>query len=427
MKLAIKLGILASLNIGIGFLYQWYVFTQLGPGAETDALFASMTIPQLMLMVVTGSLMHILVPLLAGEDAEQLRRDVWGLIVLIAGFFSVLCLVLYFTAGWWVPLTVAGFGTAGKDLTIVLTRIQLPGMVFAAISSVQWAVYHSRQQFIWAEFTPVLVSIASLLLLIWALPHYGVIAAAWIAILRMALQTIFLAPGIGRPLLPRLNSPVMIQAWHRVKPLLVGTVYYKTEPVVDRFLLSWANSGSLSLFFLAQRLYGAVNQICNKALTAPLVPVLGKLYKAGNTAEFQQAYRRKLLMMLLVGFGGFLMIGLVGNHFLNLLIGHGHVSTENVTELWWIMIWLGGALIGGLAGQITSSTFYACGDTVTPVKLSMGSYTIYLPSKVISFYLWGVMGLAISTSVYYMANLTLQIYFLKKDKPYDHDKQQCRT
>ncbi len=206
----------------------------------------------------------------------------------------------------------------------------------------------------------------------------------------------------------------MSEAWRRIRPLLLGTVYYKTEPVVDRFLLSWANSGSLSLFYLAQRLYSAANQICNKAIVAPLVPLLGKFHKAGNEYELLRAYKKKLVLMLIIGSAGMLTVGFFGQYLLKLLVGYGNVTHDNINELWWILIWLGGAFIGGLSGQITSSTFYACGDTVTPTKLSMISYTFYLPSKVASFFLWGVAGLAISTSVYYMVNLLLQIYFLGK-------------
>ncbi|MEI7590320.1 MAG: lipid II flippase MurJ, partial [Deltaproteobacteria bacterium] len=247
MKQSIQLGTLSVVNIGIAFLFQWYVLTQLGPGMETDALFAGMTLPQLVLAVISGSLMHVLVPLLAGEDEDRLRHDAWGFLVLVGGLFGLLATILYVTAPWWIPITVPGFSDAGRTLTVDLTRIQLIGMVFTAINGVQWATYHARQQFVRAEFTPILASTFSLLLLIWALPRFGVVAAAWISTLRMALQTLLLAPGMGKPVCPNLKSVAIQQAWQRIKPLLLGTVYYKTDPLVDRFLLSTASSGSLSL------------------------------------------------------------------------------------------------------------------------------------------------------------------------------------
>lgn len=414
MKQAIQLGILSSVNIGIVFLFQWYVLIQLGPGVETDALFAGMAVPQLVLAVVSGSLMHVLVPLLAGESEDRLRHDAWGFFILIGGLFGLLAILLYAAALWWVPLTVPGFDEAGKALTVELARIQLIGMVFVAVNSVQWAAYHARQQFLWAELTPILSSSIALLLLIWALPRFGVIAAAWIGTLRMGMQTLLLAPGMGSPVRPDLKSAAVQQAWQRIKPLLLGTAYYKTDPLVDRFLLSTAHSGSLSLYYLAQQIYGAASQVLSKAIAVPLVPMLSMLHKAGDKAGFRRAYHRKLLQVGAISLAGLLILGLLGQELLAFLVGHGNVSASNVAELWWIMIWLGGMFFGGSAGQIASSLFYARGDTVTPTRMSMLSYTAYVPGKVSAFYFWGVAGLAIATSIYYMANLALQIYLLEK-------------
>jgi putative peptidoglycan lipid II flippase len=69
MKLNLALGTLAGANLVLSLVIQWYVVTRLGVGAATDALFAGMAVPQLVLAVVSGSLMHVLVPLLSGEGA----------------------------------------------------------------------------------------------------------------------------------------------------------------------------------------------------------------------------------------------------------------------------------------------------------------------------------------------------------------------
>jgi peptidoglycan biosynthesis protein MviN/MurJ (putative lipid II flippase) len=230
----------------------------------------------------------------------------------------------------------------------------------------------------------------------------------------MGMQTLLLAPGMGWPVCPDLKSAAIREAWQRIKPLLLGTVYYKTDPLVDRFLLSSAGSGSLSLYYLAQQIYGAVSQVLNKAIAAPLVPVLSMLHKAGDRNGFRRAYHRKLLAVAIISIAGLLALVLIGQGILALLVGHGNISASNITQLWWIMIWLGGMFVGGVMGQIASSSFYACGDTITPTRMSMLTYTAYIPSKLVAFYFWGVGGLAIATSVYYITNLSLQIYLLEK-------------
>lgn len=414
MKLILQLGFLSAANIGFAFISQWYVLTQLGPGIETDALFAGMTIPQLALVIVSGSLMHVLVPLLSGKEEQELRHDAWGFLVLVGGLFAFLAIVLYLTAPWWVPLSVPGFSETGRELTIMLTRIQLVGMVFSAINGVQWAAYHARQCFLWAEFTPLLVSAFTLLLLIWALPRFGIIAAAWMNTLRIGLQTLLLAPGMGYPVCPNLRSFTLQQAWQRIKPLLLGAAYYKTDPVVDRFLLSTAATGSLSLYYLAQQIYSAVNQVVNKAIAAPLVPVLSRLHQANNMADFRRAYYRKLIQLGILSLIGLLGLFFFGQSLLKLLIGHGSVTTNNIIEIWWIMIWLGGTFAGGVLGSISSSSFYAMGDTSTPTRLSIYSYTLFIPIKIMLFYVYGITGIALAASLFFMVNFILQVYLMEK-------------
>ena len=65
-------------------------------------------------------------------------------------------------------------------------------------------------------------------------------------------------------------------------------------------------------------------------------------------------------------------------------------------------------------GQITSVSFYAMGDTKTPTKLSIWTYTIFIPVKVLSFLSYGLIGLAITTSIFVSVNFALQFYLLER-------------
>lgn len=414
MKQSVQLGILSAMNIFIAFLFQWYVLTQLGPGEETDALFAGMTIPQLVLAVISGSLAHVLVPLLAGEDESKLRQDAWSFLLIIGGLFSLLAIILYVTASWWIPFSVPGFSDTGKLLTIELTRIQLIGMVFSAINSVLWANYQARHRFLWAEFIPILSSTFSVLLLIWALPHFGVISAAWISAFRIMLQTLLLLPGMGRPIWLDLKTDTLQKAWALIKPLMSGALYYKTDVLVDRFLLSTVSGGTLSLYYIAQQLYGAVSQVISKAITTPIVPILTKFHKSGDRDSFRRIYYLKIFQVGIVGLFWILVLGLMGENLLALLVGHGSVSNENVNDLWLIMFWLGGMFIGGILGEISSLSFYVSGDTITPTRIGIQTYTFYIPVKILLFYYFGVFGLAFATSSFVLVNFIFQNIQLKK-------------
>lgn len=414
MKLSIKLGVLSASNILLAFGMQWYILMSIGIGEQTDAFFAGLTIPQLVTTVISNSLMHVLVPLLSGETQEKSNHDTWAFLTLVSTLFISLALVLCLTAQWWIPLTVPGFSEAAQQLTIDLTRIQLIGMIFNAINGVQWASYHARQKFLWVEFVPILTSLLGLALLVWALPRYGIIAAAWIASLRFALQFLLLLPGLGRPVRPKLTSPRIKQAWKKIKPLLLGTTYYKTDNLINRFLLSGANEGSLSLFYLANQIYEAIVYVFNKAMIVPLLPTLSIVYKEGEFKAFKKIFYRRLFQTLVLGLMAFSCLFFFGQLALTLILGHGYINSDNIYQLWLIMIWLTGSMIGGMATMVVIQAFYAFGDTLVPTKTNIITYTLHIPTKIIVYNVFGIIGLALEISMYQVINFCILLTLIRK-------------
>jgi putative peptidoglycan lipid II flippase len=392
----------------------WYVVTHLGVGFQTDAFFASGALPQLIFLVASFSLTQILVPLLATEDEENFHRDAWGFFLGVTGLFTLLAAVLFVLAGYWVPLLVPGFSDEAKHLTIALSRIQLVGMVGNASVAVLWSVYYARQKFIWAELSPVFANVLSLLFLFWTLPRYGIAAAAWATVLSLALKMAFLMPMLGRWQRPQWNSYAMREAWRRVKPFLWGQTYSKSDPLIDRFLTSMSIAGDLSLLYIGQQIYSAINLIITKAISAPTVPRLALASKSGDWPSFRHIYRQRLFWVMGLGVAAFVIMLLFGEFLLHLMIGHGGITAENVRMLWWIMLALIGLLIGGTAGQATSVAFYAMGDTKTPTMLFVWTFTIYIPIKALVFLHYGLLGLAIATSVHLIVNFLLQLLVLER-------------
>ncbi|MEO8433354.1 MAG: lipid II flippase MurJ [Pyrinomonadaceae bacterium] len=413
MKQTLTLAVLAGANILLSLLFQWYVITQLGVGIETDALFAAMALPTLILSVVSSSLTHVLVPLLATENEITFRQNAWGFFLGVSALFTILALALFVTAGYWVPWLVPGFSVPAKLLTVSLTKIQLVSMILTASVSVLWSVYHARKQFIWVELSTLLSNLVALGLIIKLLAIYGIAAAAFIIVLRTLMQVLWLLPGLGRWQWPRWDSEAMREARRRIRPLLIGTAYYRTDPLVDRYLASMAPAGGLSLLYIGQQIYGVANVIAEKAIAAPMVPQLAIEAAAGRWSTFKRIYQRRLLMIGGLAAAGYVILLLAGERILNLLIGHGGVTADNVHLLWLIMVALVGFFIGGAMGQITSTTFYAMGDTSTPTRMSIITFTLYVPAKVIAFMQYGLMGLAVVTSIYLFVNLIIQILLLE--------------
>lgn len=413
MKQAFTLGGFSIANMGSALLFQWMFLTMLGPGVETDALFAGMTIPQLFATIISASMTQVLVPVFAGETPDEQRRDAWTLVAFYGGFFVIAALALAATASIWAPLTVFGFREDAKTLTAGFAMISVIGMVFTGINAVQTALAFAQNRYIWADMAPMLANLIALVLLYFLLPIYGATAVAWIAVARLAIQTIFLFRSMGRPKSVSFKAPVISLAWQRLKPLIFGAAYYKMDPLVDRFLLSSLTPGTLSLFYLAQQLFGAASQIIVKALATPAVTKLSIAAKENRRDIFAATLTRNAFLITAIGVLSIFALAAIGQPILSFVLEGKQFNQNDIYMLWIIMLLSSGQFIWGALGSLMAGAFYSYGDTKTPTLLGCFTFTVSVFVKIFLFYTCGAYGLSIAISIFFSMSIVSQIIALR--------------
>ena len=142
----------------------------------------------------------------------------------------------------------------------------------------------------------------------WGLPRFGVSAAAWAMVLKTILQTILLTREMGSYQKPDWNSESLKTAWQRMRPLLLGSAYYKTDQLLDRVLASMTPIGGITLLNLAQQLYGAGNAIISKAIVSPMVPQLARHANTNDWQNFSKILHKRLLIIFGITSKGNLLI-----------------------------------------------------------------------------------------------------------------------
>lgn len=414
MLLGLSLAAIAGMSILVNFAYQWYVLTTLGPGPATDALFAGTMVPQLVLVIASGSLNYVLIPLLAVQKAEGRARLAWTYFQGIGLACIGLVALLVLTAGLWVPITVPGFSPANAELAVHLTRIQLLGTAFTAITGVEVALHHAKQHFLRAESAGVAASVAGLVFIVWALPRMGIEAAAWGTVIRAALQMFLLTPGMGAYRLPHWSDPGLALGMRRSAPLVGGQLYFKSDAMFDRFLASLAPPGALSLYHVSQQLYSSAAMVMNRAVVAPVVPRLSRFASTNRWPAFAAEVNRRLLVMVGVTLAISAGLALLGRPVLGLIFGRGEFTPDRVAHLWWLLLLLSGVWVGGSLGQILSTSFYAQGDTRTPTRVGIVGFTLAIGLKLFAFRGYGIEGLSLAASAYYLLNATALFVLLRR-------------
>ena len=225
------------------------------------------------------------------------------------------------------------------QLIINLARIQLIAMVFSALLSVAWAIHSAKGNFFTIEYTSIAANIIALILLIIFIKPMGVYAVAWISVFRIILQVSFLMRIMGPYRRPNFDSSSYKESWKKVKPLMAGNAYYKTDTLVDRYLTSTGFSGELTILNLAQQLYTIANSVVTKIFANTMVPDLARLHNARQETEFYRFFNKRMIITAIIVIIFFILIIVVGYPLLLLVFKYKKISETDISQLWYLMIY----------------------------------------------------------------------------------------
>jgi putative peptidoglycan lipid II flippase len=414
---SVLIGALATGNLFFGVLHQWYIITSLGAGREADAFFASM-LPVFLIAVVSTPMPYVLVPLLSVEARERFAGTVWTLLAVSGALFGLAAAALAASAGAWVPWIVPGFDASTLALAVRLVQVQSIAVFFTGIAAVLVSVHQTRQRFVWVEASGALAGIAVMALLVWGMPRYGVAFGATALALRLGIQSLLLGSALGRPRRPDPALPVLREAGRRLRPLVLGTAYARTDVLVERFLASLGPAGSLALLANAQQIAAAAVRPLHAALIAPIVPTLSELAERHDWSGFGRLARERAL--LLWGIGAAILAGflLVGAPVLELVFAFGRMQADAIGQLRLFVLVLCAGLAANLGASVLIASFYALGNTVAPTVIASALYTAGLLLRVALFYRFGVLGIAIAISLQAIASaLVLAIALFARELP----------
>ncbi len=391
-------------TIAISFLTQWFLLTEFGATRQLDAYFAALTVPVMLIYVLGEPLFRVAVPTLAVRDRGEFGQASWTTFLLIGVLFLVPAILMGLTARWWVALLAPGFSADDRRLVISLVHILVVGMLLQGLSGAARCVWSARDRFEFPAVVSALAALLGLMFLPWAIPRFGVFAAAWAFNLRFLVECLALIPILGTYVSQTNALATGRRLLQSSRPLMLGAAYARTDVLVDRVLSSLAPPGALSLLYFAQQILAAIGQVLNQTFVAPLGPRLATLAHSERWSVFRETLRRTSVRLSFLVIGLAVLVPIAGQPLLSWVLSHKNMDPENVTRLMTLMYALTGLLLGDSLAYLVNNAFYAIGNTRTPAVATGVVYSILVPVKVGAFFLAGIIGVALSTSGYYLIN-----------------------
>ncbi len=364
---------------------QSYYF---GAGALTDAFVAAFRIPNLLRdLFAEGAMSSAFVPTFTAEREKRGADAAWSLanrlitaLVLILGALS---LGIFLGAPWILRVYAAGFGPAKMDLAVSMTRILSPFLLFVALAAVAMGVLNTCGRFFLPALAPAsfnVMVILSIVILVPILPRLGVEPALALAIGASAggaLQFLVQLPAMRREGFRlrfelALRDPALRRIGWLMVPATFGLAATQINILVDTVLASRFGDGPMTYLMIAFRLMQLPIGVFGVAIATANLTRVSRDAAHGDHV----AMRRNLAASLRVASVLTLpaMFGLIALRapIVRLLFEHGQFDPDDTARTAGAVLCYSLGLFAYAVSKIQVPTFYALGDTRTPV---LGSVT----------------------------------------------------
>ena len=432
IRSVLNVGLMTLASRVLGFVRDVLIAAYLGTGFAADAWFVATRLPNLFRrLFAEGAFNSAFVPMFAGRLEQGGTIVARGFAERVLATMLAFLLLLTILAEIAMPLLIIVFAPGFIDdpgkfgLTILLTSITFPYLLFMCISALFGGILNSLHHFAHAAAAPILLNVVLTLGLIFVAPHMEQpgLVLAWGEVLAGLLQFLWLyivAARLGYGL--RLPWPKIDKEIRQVVKLMVpGLVSggLAQISIMIATILASLQDQAVSYLSYADRLYQLPLALVGAAIGVVLLPVLSRAIRAGREMEAMAAFNRSIEFALLLVLPSAVGLVVAGEPIIRVLYERGAFSAAATHNTALALMAISIGLPAFVLNKALQPGFYAREDTVTPFKYSVA--TIILDIAICLSLFWylsrwqiGFVGIALGTAIAAWSNCALLYLRLHK-------------
>ncbi|MCF8198128.1 MAG: murein biosynthesis integral membrane protein MurJ [Sulfuritalea sp.] len=369
----------------LGFVRDFVIARSFGAGMMTDAFFVAFRLPNLLRrLFAEGAFSQAFVPILAEYRNRRSEMETKTLVDRVASMLFLILLGVSALGMALAPLLIAvtapGFSADAEkfQLTVELTRITFPYILFMSLVALAAGVLNTWSRFALPAFTPVLLNLSFIGMALFAAPWFDppVLALAWAVFLGGAIQLAIQIPALGKlGMLPRFDPVWRDEGVQRVlklmAPAVLGVSVAQISLLINTVFASFLESGSVSWLYYADRLMEFPAGLLGAALGTILLPSLAKTHASGQAEDFSALLDWGLRLTLMLTLPASLALAILAIPLLSTLFQYGAFAAVDVLRTREALVAYSIGLTGLILVKVLAPGFYARQDIRTPVKIAL--------------------------------------------------------
>jgi putative peptidoglycan lipid II flippase len=407
---ALVMGLMTGRDLLVAFFF--------GRSDVADAFFIAVLLPGIAVQVGAAALASAAMPqfirLRQSQGEAAARRFAESVLALGAAGFVVILAALAAASAPTIHLIAPNFAAAKQQLTLSMYWALLPLILIQGQSTLVSGFVNAEQRFYLAAFAPAMRPLGVILLLL----SFRAVAGEYLltcgllagAVLEAAI-VMAAARARGLPIVPRWRGldPAVRRMLRQYGPLALGAVVACGTQLVDQVMAAALDPGSVAAIVYGGKLAGAMIGLTALPLGTVLFPHLALQAGRRDWPALRQTLRFWILLILVATGPVVLLCAAGSTPIVRLLFAHGAFGAADT-----------GAVAAVQAAFVLQVPFYLAsillvraltaldrgGDVL---KIAVTNFVCNLAGNVILIRIFGVPGIALSTSLVYLVTATLAL------------------
>lgn len=411
-----------------GFIRDVIMANLIGASWMSDAFFVAFKLPNFFRrLFAEGAFNAAFIPSFASiltADGRQRAVDFAGEVMsVLLVVLLILNAVFIVFMPWITPVFAPGFADSPEkfDLTVVLSQITFPYILFISLVSLLGGVLNSLGKFAAPAASPILLNLCMIAGMWWLTdtptPAHALAISVFIAgiVQFVWLMVICLKdgcmPGLVMPkLTPQVKTMLLLMA-----PAALGSGVQQLNLLIDVIIASHIPD-AVSYLYYADRITELPIGVIGVAIGTVLLPMLSRQIKAGDMDAARNQMNRALELVLLFGLPATAGLLVTAEPVIRVLYLHGAFNEHDMAATTMALIAFTAGLPAFLAVKIFAPGFFASHDTKTPFKIAMVCVAVNLFFNLTLIHPFAHVGMAMATTIASWVNVFMMARILYKRK-----------